>query len=242
MTFRKTVRLGVAIGAVAYLATACATKTQSGALIGAGAGGLAGAGVGAAFGGGKGALVGGAVGAAAGAGTGALIGNYMDSQEKALKQVKGAKVERQGDKLVVKFNSAILFDTGKSKLKPASKNDLTEFAKVLKEYKDTDLVVEGHTDNKGKKPLNKKLSLARAKAVISLLAAQGVAAGRLTPQGYADDRPIAPNTSEAGRTQNRRVQIQISANQQLAQQSAAAQPAPQPAPAAQPQAVTAAKR
>lgn len=242
MTFRKTARLGVAIGAVAYLATACATKTQSGALIGAGAGGLAGAGVGAAFGGGKGALVGGAVGAAAGAGAGALIGNYMDRQEKALKQVKGANVERQGDKLVVKFNSAILFDTGKSKLKPASKNDLTEFAKVLKEYKDTDLVVEGHTDNKGKKPANKKLSLARAKAVTSLLASQGVASGRLTPQGYADDKPIAPNTSEAGRTQNRRVQIQISANRQLAEQSAAAQPAPQPVSAAQPHPLTAAKR
>jgi outer membrane protein OmpA-like peptidoglycan-associated protein len=57
----------------------------------------------------------------AGAGAGALIGNYMDKQEKALKEVKGANVERQGDKLVVKFNSAILFDTGKSKLKPASK-------------------------------------------------------------------------------------------------------------------------
>ena len=231
MILRSTARLGVAIGAVAYLAAACATKTQSGALIGAGAGGLAGAGVGAAFGGGKGALVGGAVGAAAGAGAGALVGNYMDKQEKALKQVKGAKVERQGDQLLVKFNSAILFDTGKSKLKPASKKDLTEFAKVLKEYKDTDLVVEGHTDNKGKKPVNQKLSLARAKAVIGLLETQGVEAGRLTPQGYADDRPVAANTSEAGRAQNRRVQIQISANKQLAQQSSAPQPAPAYAPA-----------
>jgi outer membrane protein OmpA-like peptidoglycan-associated protein len=240
MILRKTARLGIAIGALAYLATACATKTQSGALIGAGAGGLAGAGVGAAFGGGKGALVGGAVGAAAGAGTGALIGNYMDRQEKALKQVKGANVERQGDQLVVKFNSAILFDTGKSKLKPASKNDLTEFAKVLKEYKDTDLVIEGHTDNKGKKAANKKLSLARAKAVITLLQSQGVDSSRLTPQGYADDKPVASNADEAGRAQNRRVQVQISANKQLAQQSAASQPAPATAPAPQP--VTAAHR
>jgi outer membrane protein OmpA-like peptidoglycan-associated protein len=223
MTFRKTARLGVAIGAVAYLATACATKTQSGALIGAGAGGLAGAGVGAAFGGGKGALVGGAVGAAAGAGAGALIGNYMDKQEKALKQVKGANVERQGDQLIVKFNSAILFDTGKSKLKPASKQDLAEFAKVLKEYKDTDLVVEGHTDSKGKKALNKKLSLARAKAVTALLEAEGVAPGRMDALGLADEKPVASNANEAGRAQNRRVQIQITANEQLARQSAAAQ-------------------
>ena len=231
MIFGKTARLGIAIGAVAYLAAACATKTQSGALVGAGAGGLAGAGIGALAGGGKGAIIGGAIGAAAGAGTGALIGNYMDKQEKALKEVKGANVERQGDQLVVKFNSAILFDTGKSKLKPASKNDLTEFAKVLKEYKDTDIVVEGHTDNKGKKANNKKLSLARANAVITLLQTQGVERSRMNGQGYADDRPVAPNTNEAGRAQNRRVQIQITANQQLQQQqAAAAQPA---APTAQ---------
>src|SRR5512142_1363222 len=174
----KFVKLGAAVFAV-YFASACATKTQSGALVGAGAGGLAGAGVGALLGGGKGALVGGAVGAAAGAGTGALIGNYMDKQEKALKQVKGANVERQGDQLVVKFNSAILFDTGKSKLKPVSEKDLSEFAKVLKEYKETDLVVEGHTDNKGKKATNKKLSLARANSVIAFLQAKGVTKDRM---------------------------------------------------------------
>jgi outer membrane protein OmpA-like peptidoglycan-associated protein len=229
MILHKTARLGVAIGLVAYLATACATKTQSGALVGAGAGGLLGAGIGALAGGGKGAMVGGAVGAAAGAGTGALIGNYMDKQEKALKEVKGANVQRQGDQLVVQFNSAILFDTGKSKLKPASKNDLTEFAKVLKEYKDTDIIVEGHTDNKGKKARNVKLSLARANAVIELLQTSGVEAGRMSGQGYADDRPVAPNTTEEGRAQNRRVQIQITANQQMQQQAAASQPAPAPA-------------
>jgi outer membrane protein OmpA-like peptidoglycan-associated protein len=228
MNFSKTAKLGVAIGLVAYLAAACATKTQSGALVGAGAGGLAGAGIGALAGGGKGAIIGGAIGAAAGAGAGALIGNYMDKQEKALKEVKGAKVERQGDQQVVKFNSAILFDTGKSKLKPASKNDLTEFAKVLKEYKDTDIVVEGHTDNKGKKANNKKLSLARANSVITLLESQGVERGRMTGQGYADDRPVAPNTDEAGRAQNRRVQIQITANQQMQQQQAAAAQAEPP--------------
>jgi outer membrane protein OmpA-like peptidoglycan-associated protein len=133
----------------------------------------------------------------------------------------------------VKFNSAILFDTNKSKLKPASQKDLTEFAKVLKEYKDTDLIIEGHTDNKGKKVKNQKLSLDRAKAVMALLESEGVAGTRLTPQGFADDRPVASNDSEEGRAQNRRVQIQISANKQL--QAEAAQSQPQPA-AGQPQA------
>jgi outer membrane protein OmpA-like peptidoglycan-associated protein len=231
MTFWRIARLGAALCAVTSFSSACATKAQSGGLIGAGAGGLAGAGIGAAVGGGKGAIVGGAVGAAAGAGTGALIGNYMDKQEKALKEVKGANVERQGEKLVVRFNSAILFDTGKSKLKPASEKDLGELAGVLQEYKDTDLVIEGHTDNKGKKATNKKLSLARANSVVTFLTAKGVAKERLTAKGYADDLPVATNGSEAGRAQNRRVQIQITANQQLRQQ-AAAPPAAQSAPPA----------
>src|SRR5688572_7350200 len=137
MTRGKTIKLVVAITGVAFLGAACATKTGTGAAAGAGGGAVLGAGIGALVGGKQGALIGAATGAAAGAGTGALIGRYMDKQEAKLKEVKGAKVERQGNQLIVKFNSAILFDTGKSELKPQSKTDLTEFAKVLTEYKDT---------------------------------------------------------------------------------------------------------
>jgi len=221
MICRQIAKLSAAVW-ILYFVAACATKTQSGALVGAGAGGLAGAGIGALAGGGKGAMLGGAIGAVAGGGAGALIGNYMDKQEKALKEVKGASVERQGDKLVVKFNSAILFDTGKSKLKPASEKDLSEFAKVLAEYKDTDVVVEGHTDNRGKKASNKKLSLARANSVITFLQSNSVTKDRMTGRGYADDMPAATNASEAGRAQNRRVQIQITANEKLQRQAASA--------------------
>ena len=217
----RKIKLIAAICVVGFVAAACATKAGTGAAVGAGGGGLLGAGIGALVGGGKGAAVGAAVGAGVGAGTGALIGHYMDKQEKALKEVKGAKVERAGDKLVVKFNSAILFDTGKSELKPASRTDLAEFAKVLKEYKDTDLVIEGHTDNKGKKPFNQKLSVARAESVIGFLESEGVNRSRLTGRGYADDMPVAPNDTEAGRSQNRRVQIQIAANEALQKQDAA---------------------
>ena len=112
MISRKVLRLGSVIVAVAFLATACATKAGTGALVGGGTGAVLGAGIGALAGGRTGAVMGGALGAAAGAGTGALIGNYMDKQEKAMKEVKGAQVQRQGDQLLVKFNSAILFDTG----------------------------------------------------------------------------------------------------------------------------------
>jgi len=218
----RKLKLASAICIVAFVAAACATKTQTGALAGAGAGGLLGAGIGAIAGGGKGAAIGAAVGAGVGAGSGALIGNYMDKQEKRLKEVKSAKVERQGDKLVVKFNSAILFDTGKSELKGASRADLAEFAQVLREYKDTDLVIEGHTDNKGKKGFNQKLSESRAEAVIGFLRGEGVARPRMTGRGYADDMPVASNSSEDGRRQNRRVQIQIAANENLQKQDAQA--------------------
>jgi len=217
----RKIKLVSAICVVGFVAAACATKTGTGAVVGAGSGGLLGAGVGAMLGGGKGAAVGAAVGAGVGAGTGALIGRYMDKQEKALKDVKNAKVERQGDKLVVKFSSAILFDTNKADLKSASRTDLAEFAKVLKEYKDTDLIVEGHTDNTGKKATNQKLSVARAESVISFLETEGVARSRLTGRGYADDMPVAPNDSPSGRQQNRRVQIQIAANENLQKQDAA---------------------
>lgn len=198
----------------------CATKQGKGAAIGGGTGAALGAGIGALAGGGKGAVVGGLIGAGVGAGSGALIGRYMDKQEAELKKVKGAAIERQGDKLVVRFNSAILFDKNKALLKPKSKTDLTEFAQVLKRYPDTDLAIEGHTDNTGKKARNEKLSVARAEAVITFLGTAGVARARMTGRGYADDRPVADNKTEEGRKQNRRVEVQIEANQQLKQQSA----------------------
>src|SRR4029079_15787934 len=213
-------RLTATILLVAAGGYACATKAGTGALIGGGGGAIVGAGGGGLAGGGKGAFVGGAVGAGVGAGAGAVIGHYMDKQEANLKKVKGANVQREGDKLIVRFNSAILFDTGKSKLKPASEKDLSEFAGVLKQYPDTNLVIEGHTDNVGKKAKNKKLSETRAESVIAYLDTQGVVRARMNGVGYADDRPVGDNKTDEGRQANRRVAIQISEIESLQQQDA----------------------
>ncbi len=205
---------------ISVLGSACATKAGTGALIGAGGGAAAGAGIGALAGGGKGALIGGAIGAGVGAGAGALIGNYMDKQEAELRKMKAAQVERQGDKLVVRFNSQILFDSNKAALKPQSQSDLREFANVLKAYPDTDLVIEGHTDSKGKRARNQKLSEQRANAVVQALAAAGVERRRMSARGLADAQPVADNRTPQGREQNRRVQIQIAPNKKLQEQAA----------------------
>jgi outer membrane protein OmpA-like peptidoglycan-associated protein len=217
------VKIGCAVLALAAT-LACATNTGTGALVGAGGGAALGAGVGALAGGGKGALIGGLVGAGVGAAAGAGIGHYMDKQQEALKNVKGAQVDRQGDKLVVRFNSAILFDTNKAGLKQACEQDLSEFANVLKQYPETEITVEGHTDSKGKKKYNKKLSLQRAESVITFLSAQGVDRARMTPQGYGDEKPVADNKTQDGRKANRRVEIQINANEKMRQQEATQQP------------------
>jgi outer membrane protein OmpA-like peptidoglycan-associated protein len=225
MNGSKRNRIGTAIATilcvVVLAGSGCATNQGKGAAIGGGGGAALGAGIGALAGGGKGALLGGLIGAGVGAGSGAVIGHYMDKQEAELRKVKGASIDRQGDKLVVSFNSAILFDKNKADLKPKSKSDLAEFAQVLKKYPDTDLVIEGHTDNTGKKARNQKLSVSRAQSVIAFLGTEGVAGPRMTGRGYADDRPVADNSTEEGRKQNRRVQVQIEANQQLKQQQAA---------------------
>jgi len=212
---------------VAFVLSACATNTGKGAAIGGGAGAATGAGIGAIAGGGKGALIGAGIGAAVGAGAGALIGRYMDKQQEELAQVKSANVERQGDQLVVKFNSAILFDTGKTDLKPQSQKDLADFAVVLKKYPDTDLIIEGHTDATGGTEMNQKLSEARAHAVVAYLESQGVQGARMKGVGFGETRPVADNGTDAGRQQNRRVQVNIAANEELKKadaQNAAAQP------------------
>ncbi|MCG5055033.1 MAG: OmpA family protein [Myxococcales bacterium] len=212
---RQGMNFGLATALFVASGAGCATKQQTGTLIGAGAGLGAGAGIGAAVGGKKGAIIGGTVGAIGGAAAGNLIGRYMDKQEEKLKQVEGAKVERAGDQLVVKFDSAILFDTGKSTLKPQSEKDLEAFSKVLTEFEETNLVIEGHTDSTGGKKVNQQLSEKRAEAVIAYLESHGVKRARMTGKGMADGEPVGDNTTNEGRQLNRRVEVEIAANEDL---------------------------
>ena len=132
-----------------------------------------------------------------------------------MSRMKTATIERQGDQLIVKFQSAILFDVDKTELKDDARTELADLARVLKDYPDTVLVIEGHTDSTGSAAHNKKLSEQRARSVIEVLAADGVDRLRLTSKGWGEDKPLQTNATAEGRAQNRRVEVHIAPNQEL---------------------------
>lgn len=191
-------------------------KSMSNALKGGAIGTVAGAAVGAGVGKLLGNVAVGAIaGAAVGGTTGALIGRKMDKQAAELETKLGnnAAVERIGEGIKVTFESGILFQTGKAELNASSKTALTKFAQTLIEYPDTDVMIYGHTDNTGSDAINQPLSENRASAVKSFLVSQGVDGKRVTTQGLGSSSPAATNDTDAGRQQNRRVEVSITANE-----------------------------
>ncbi|HTH83553.1 MAG TPA: OmpA family protein [Mucilaginibacter sp.] len=217
----KTIKNKIAILglAVCIAGTSChsLTKTQKGAAIGAGAGGTIGAFIGHSAGNtALGAIIGGAVGGTAGA----FIGHKMDKQAAELKQsIPGATVVRQGEGIIVKFDSGILFDTDKSEVKPAAQTNLQNLAISLQKNPETNILIVGHTDNTGTASHNQDLSVERAEAVKSYIISNNVSASRLSTQGKGATEPIADNATVDGRTQNRRVEIAIVANDQMKKQA-----------------------
>lgn len=204
----------VAIVAVIFLGTSsCATKTQTGALIGAGTGAAVGGAIGAATGNtAAGAIIGAAVGGAAGA----IIGNYMDQQAAEMERdLEGAKIERIGEGIKITFDSGLLFEVDKSEVTSSAQTNLTDLARILNKYEDTNILIEGHTDSSGSDEYNMRLSERRAQAVSHYLAAQSVASSRFSLMGYGETQPIASNDTAEGRRLNRRVELAIMANDKL---------------------------
>jgi outer membrane protein OmpA-like peptidoglycan-associated protein len=215
INMRRIQKTLTSLALVAIILSGCKSmnKTQKGAIIGTAGGGAVGAVIGKAAGN---TALGAIIGAAVGGATGAVIGNKMDKQAKKIEStVPGAKVERVGEGIVVEFADKILFGFDKSDLNPGASTNLDKLVLVLKEYPDTDIEVQGHTDAKGADDYNMKLSERRAASVATYLRAKGVAAGRIRTRGFGKTAPIASNDTEDGRAQNRRVDFLITANEKM---------------------------
>ena len=194
-------------------------NTQRGAGIGAvgGAviGGILGNNLGKGGNGALGAVLGGVVGGVAGG----VIGNKMDKQAREIDNaLPGADVVRVGEgiKLVLGENS-VRFDTNKSTLTATAKANLDKLVPVFNEYPDTNIVIYGYTDSTGAADYNLKLSGERAASVKNYLSGKGLSATRFSVTGLGIADPIATNDTPEGRSQNRRVEFAITANEKMVQ-------------------------
>ena len=175
--------IGAATGAVIGLITGDSSRERrERALIGAGIGGLSGAG----------------------------IGVYMDRQEAKLREQlrgTGVSVTRVGDNVTLNMPGNITFKTDSSDLNPSFFRVLDSVALVAKEYDKTLVEVAGHTDSTGSEEYNQQLSERRAGTVAEYLLSRGILADRLITVGAGEARPIATNDTAGGRAQNRRVEL-----------------------------------
>lgn len=156
------------------------------------------------------------IGSAIGGSAGAIIGNEMDKQAKELeRELEQAEVERVGEGIKVTFDSGLLFDINKSTLNPSSKTNLDSLAKTLNKYPDTNIIIDGHTDDTGTESHNMKLSVERASTVETYLKQKGVESKRMTTRGFGESAPKSDNQTDTGRSENRRVEIGIVANEKM---------------------------
>ena len=187
------------------------SSTAGGAMIGAGTGAVVGAFAGAATG--NDPRIAALIGAGLGGLTGAAVGHYMGQPEAELRaplQSTGVSVTRVGNQIILNMPSNISFQTDSATVNPAFNDTLVSVGLVLKKFNKTVVDVTGHTDNTGSDAHNQDLSQRRAVAVATILANQGVDQRRFYIEGKGESDPIASNANEAGRSQNRRVEIQIS--------------------------------
>ncbi len=176
--------IGAASGAVIGLLTSNSKDRQRNVLIGAGLGAIAGGGV----------------------------GYYMDVQEAKLRQRlrgSGVSVTRVGDQIMLNMPGNVTFATGSPNINAGFYDVLNSVTIVLKEYEKTSVDVIGHTDSVGSETSNQRLSEERARSVAEYLSGQGIMPARLLVAGMGEAQPMAPNDTPEGRSQNRRVNIQI---------------------------------
>lgn len=227
--------LSVVLGAALVFGSCSSLNNKAkGGIIGGAGGAALGALIGSAAGN---TAVGAVIGTAVGAGAGVLIGNHMDKVKEQAQTVENAKVEEITDSNGFKaikctFDSGILFATSSSDLSSAAKSSLNDFAQnVLNVNTDVDVDIQGYTDNQGWKNCtaeqsvekNLDLSRKRAQAVEAYLKSCGVSGKQIKKtSGFGEQNPVADNSTEVGRQQNRRVEIYMYASEQMIKDAQAA--------------------
>lgn len=190
-----------------------ASNAVKGGAIGVGGGAVLGGVIGNAAGN---TALGAIIGAAVGGTVGAIIGHNMDKRaEEMRRDLSNAKVERVGEGIKITFDSGILFETNSYELQPVAKANIESLSRILNKYPDTNILIEGDTDNEGSEEYNQTLSERRARAVADHQKGQGVAGSRISTVGLGELNPVASNETAAGRQQNRRVEIAIFANEKM---------------------------
>jgi outer membrane protein OmpA-like peptidoglycan-associated protein len=182
---RRNALIGAAIGAAAGLVSGDdAVERRQQALVGAGVGALA----------------------------GGAIGAYQDRQEARLRSElagTGVDVSRQGNNITLNMPGSITFAFDSANLQPQFHSVLDDVASTLAEYNQTVVEVAGHTDSVGTDAYNQTLSVQRAQSVANYLMGKGLVRDRFIVTGAGETRPIASNDTDAGRAQNRRVEITL---------------------------------
>lgn len=211
------------LAAALTLTTGCSgikdlSNTEKGAGAGAGAGAVIGGVIGSTQDDtAKGAIIGAVLGGAAGA----VIGQQMDQQAKELEEdLEGAQVARVGEGIQITFDNAILYDFDSAALRPTAQQNLDDLAASLQKYGRTEVLVVGHTDAKGSDEYNQRLSERRAQSAAEFLQRQGISRNRITTLGKGETEPVATNETEAGRQENRRVEIAIYASEEYREEVA----------------------
>ncbi len=217
------------IAVVMLMITSCSTvkktnKTQRGAAIGTAGGAVIGGIIGNNVGNKNNTVLGAIIGGVIGGVAGGIIGNKMDRQaEKIKNEIPGAEVQRVGEGIVVTFNEknpdgskmGVYFDFDKSDITSNSRLALDKLVQIFNEYPETNILVEGHTDDKGADAYNLSLSERRANAVGNYLKNAGVSSNRLTINWYGEAQPKVENINDVARTENRRVEFGITANEKM---------------------------
>jgi len=203
-------------------ATKNANHKQKGAVVGAAGGAVIGGVLGNNVGKGNNTALGAIIGAVIGGVAGGYIGDRMDRQaERIEEEIPGAEVTRVGEGINVTFteDAGVYFDTNKSNVKGTSATTLDKLAGIFKEYPQSIILVEGHTDSAGPEDYNMNLSKQRAESVSSYLIQQGIDASRFTTKWYGEVQPKADNSTTEGKAKNRRVELAIIASDELKEEA-----------------------